>query len=282
VAVGLIHETAGSTEFWFDFDGQFIDIDAGSDVLYVTDLWVAIKAAQWTPNALEYGQIATGGGLDGLGEVDGDQIESYLTVSLLEDWELRSRKTSGKFTVTGGNLIKSNGLDPFVDNPMITHFLFLSQAGTVARVSVGSAVTPTDKSDIATLTRNAILSDSTPFAGANIDAKISESGGGSGGLTVEQAEELTRIDGHVDVDVSSRAVAGEGLTAQQATWLDRIATLVGVPGRPEYVNTSSGTIGTGGTLTTLTQIGATLWKTVVTRHAGTAAEQATVTPEDVP
>lgn len=281
MAVGLIHETVGSTEFWFDFDGQFIDVDAGSDALYVTDLWTAIKSAQWTARGWEYGQIATGGGLDGLGEVDGDQIESYLTVTLLEDWELRSRKTGGKFTVTGGNLIKSNGLDPFVDNPLITHFLFLSQAGTVARVSVGSAVTPTDKSDIAALTRDAILSDSTPFAGANIDAKISEAGG-TGGLTVEQAAELTRIDGHVDVDVSSRAVAGEGLTAQQATWLDRIATLVGVPGQPVYVNTSSGTIGTGGTLTTLTRIGATLWKTVVTRHAGTAAEQATVTPEDVP
>jgi hypothetical protein len=249
MAVGTIREVVGSTIFWFDFDGQYIDTDAGSDVLLVTDIWAAIKAAQWTPRGWEYGQIATGGGLDGLGDVDGDQIESYLTVTLLDDWEIRSRKTSGKLTVTGGNLIKENGLDPFVDNPLITHFLFLSQAGTVARVSVGSAVTPGDVTDIATATRDAILSDSTPFAGSNVDAPISTAG---------------------------------GLTAQQNTWLDRIATLVGVPGRPVYVNTSSGTIGTGGTLTTLTRVASVLWKTVVTRHAGTAAETATVTPENVP
>lgn len=147
-------------------------------------------------------------------------------------------------------------------------------------VTTGSGVLPSDVTAIAAATRATILSDDTPFAGSNIDAKVSEVGGGTGGLTVEQAAQLSTAATNADVKTST--LAGQGLTTQQATWLDRIATLVGVPGQPEYVNTSSGTIGTGGTLTTLTRLGATLWKTVVTRHAGTAAEEATVTPEDVP
>lgn len=194
MSIGLITETVGATTFGFDFDNQYIEVDAGSDVLYVSDLWQAIKNAQWTTRGWEFGQIARGGGLDGLGEISGDQIESYLTVKLLEGWELKSLKTSGKFTVTGGNLIKENGLDPFVDNPLITHFLFLSQAGTVARVSVGSAVTPGDVTAIAAASRDAILTDGVAFPGARIDAAVSSRALSGEGLTTLERELLARLE----------------------------------------------------------------------------------------
>lgn len=190
MAAGYVREVVGAVTFQFDFENELINVDAGTDVLQVTDLWTAIKRAQWTPRALVFDPIAAGGGLDGLGEVDGDEIESYLTVTMLGEWELRSLKTSGKFTVTGGNLIKSNGLDPFVDNPLITHFLFLSQAGTVARVAVGSAVTPEDVTAIGAEVEGRILSDGQAFPGARIDAAIST----PKGLTAAQALVLARMD----------------------------------------------------------------------------------------
>jgi hypothetical protein len=189
MAAGYVREVVGTVTLTFDFENELINIDAGTDVLLVTDLWTAIKRAQWTPRALVFDPIATGGGLDDLGEVDGDEIESYLTVTMLGNWELRSLKTGGKFTVTGGNLIKENGLDPFVDNPLITHFLFLSQAGTVARVSVGSAVTPSDITAIGAEVEGRILSDGTAFPGANIDAAVST----PTGLTEAQAAILSAI-----------------------------------------------------------------------------------------
>lgn len=61
-----------------------------------------------------------------------------------------------------------------------------------------------------------------------------------------------------------------------------LATVLGAPGAPASVLTSSGTTGAGGTLTTLRRVAGVLWGTLVTTDAGTATESTTVTPEADP
>lgn len=70
-------------------------------------------------------------------------------------------------------------------------------------VAVGSGVLPSDVSDIATATRNAILSDQTPFDGAFIDAAISSITGGGGSITPADKAEIATL-------VASRLAAAHG------------------------------------------------------------------------
>lgn len=131
--------------YQFDLEGQVIYVDATIDKMEVPNLWTAIKEAQASLPGIAYNQIAKGGGTDVLGT----GVETYLTVTLLDNWEVSTLKTSGKFEVLGGNLIRADQADPFLDNPAITYIAFLSQAGIATMVETGSAVLPSDVADIA-------------------------------------------------------------------------------------------------------------------------------------
>ena len=146
--------TVGGKGYGFDFDGQIVYVDATVDNMIVSNLWTAIKEAQATEFGMPFGAIATGGGNDVLGT----GVETFLTVTLLENWEISTLKTSGRFEVSGGNLIRADQADPFLDNPNITYIAFLSQAGIATVVETGSAVLPSDVVDIA----NAVWSKELP------------------------------------------------------------------------------------------------------------------------
>ena len=137
--------TVSGKTYGFDFDGQIIYIDATIDNMLVANLWTAIKEAQATEFGIPFGVVATGGGTDILGT----GIETFLTVTLQDNWEVSTLKSSGKFEVSGGNLIRADQADPFLDNPLITYIAFLSQAGIATVVETGSAVLPSDVTDIA-------------------------------------------------------------------------------------------------------------------------------------
>lgn len=139
--------TVNSVDFTFHFDTQVIDIDSAVQSLDVYDLWVAIRTAGGGDVGITYPVIARASGLDTLDNVQ--NITTFITVTLLDNWEVNSLRTSGKFTLTGGNLLRDDGEDPFLDNPLITYFAFFSQAGTVSTVATGSGVTEQDKLDIA-------------------------------------------------------------------------------------------------------------------------------------
>lgn len=165
--------TVDSIAFVFDFQDQRIDVPATETSLNVFTLWKAIREAQATAVGIAYSEIARAGGLDTLDDTQG--IQTFITVTLFDNWEVNSLLLSGKFTTSGGNLLRDDGNDPFRDNPLITYFAFFSQAGTVTTVATGSGVTDQDKSDIA----DRIL-------GRNI------AGGSSGGRTVTEALRANR------------------------------------------------------------------------------------------
>lgn len=214
------------------------------------------------------GGEARGGGAPRLGT----------TFFLCNGWRFRPAEYSHHVTLNGSIVTDPAGARVWV--PTLGAFTVgvqLESSNLVDTVAVGSGVLPSDVTSIATATRDAILSDATPFAGARIDAAISSAGGG---LTVGQAAQLASVAANADVATSTRA----SLVAQttQTTWLSRIATVLGAPGAVASVLSSSGTVGAGGTLTTLRRVAGVLWGTIVTTDAGTADEETTVTPVDLP
>jgi len=127
--------TIDGKSYGFDFEDQRIDVDATIDVLNVVDLYEAIKDAQGSLAGMTYATIADAEGLASLSA----GIKTFLTVSLRTAWEVNTLKTSGKFEVSGGNLIRADGADPFRDNSLITYIAFLSQAGIQAEGGTGGA-----------------------------------------------------------------------------------------------------------------------------------------------
>lgn len=122
--MAVIHTSiVNGKSYGFDFEDQRIDVDATLDSMLVEDLWTAIKDAQDEEEGMPFDKIATGSGRNVLGS----GIETFLTVTLHDNWEINSLKSSGKFEVSGGNLIREDQQDPFRDNPSITYISFLSQ-----------------------------------------------------------------------------------------------------------------------------------------------------------
>lgn len=120
--------TVGGLDYGFDFADQRIDVDALITTCDATNLWTAIKDAQGSVEGVVYSQVATAEGLTALST----GISTFLTISLLDTWEINTLKPSGKFEIAGGNVVRADEEDPFRDNPLITYINNLSQAGVVA------------------------------------------------------------------------------------------------------------------------------------------------------
>ena len=153
--------TVNSKNYGFDYEDQRIDVDSTVDNMKVADLWTAIKQAQAVTEGISYDKIASGSGNDVLGT----GVETFLTLTLLDNWEVNSLKVSGKFEVSGGNLIREDQNDPFRDNPLITYIAFLSQAGIATQIETGiSGVTPDDIVDFRNAVFNTVMENSETFA----------------------------------------------------------------------------------------------------------------------
>jgi hypothetical protein len=140
------------------------------------------------------------------------------TFFLCNGWKFRPAEYSHHVTLNGNIVTDPAGARVWVPTlGAYTVGVQLESSNLVDTVAVGSGVLPADVTAIATATRDAILSDSVPFPGANIDAAISSAGGS---LTVEQAAQLAAVATNADVATSTRAASGSvGLTVEQATQL---------------------------------------------------------------
>ena len=149
--------TVSGFDYGFDFVDQDIEIDSGVDSLPVEDFYTAIKEAQASEAGIVFEPISYASGLDELDE----GIQTFITVSLEDEWEVKTLKTSGKFTTRGGNIVKDNKKDPFLDNPNVTYIGFFSQAGVKTTTEVGSGVNEEDIVDIVRRTKDAIYEEIT-------------------------------------------------------------------------------------------------------------------------
>lgn len=150
--------TVNTYSYEFDFALQYIYIDATLDAGEVEDLYTAIKEAQESESGMASDVIASGSGLD---ELD-PGISTFLTVRLFDEWEIRSKKVSGKFVFKGGNIVKDNGKDPFYEDGSISYIAFFSQAGikTTTTVDTGSGLSTEQANQLADLS-DRLVQDST-------------------------------------------------------------------------------------------------------------------------
>ena len=151
MAVDYTVVLSGKT-YGFDFEDTRIDVDATLNQLDVVVLYDAIKDAQASNVGIAFSTIANGSGLDNLAT----GIKSFLTVTLQGTWELNSLKSSGKFEVLGGNLIRADGADTFRDNPLITYLAYFSQAGVLVETGT-SGLTPAESAKLDSVNNNAGL-----------------------------------------------------------------------------------------------------------------------------
>jgi len=184
--------TVGGKSYGFDFEDQRIDVDATVSNLDVSNLYTAIKEAQASEVGIVYSTIASGEGL----AVLSSGIKTFLTVTLFVAWEVNTLKSSGKFEVSGGNLIRTDGADPFRDNSNITYIAFLSQAGVLSETGVSGL---TDDESTILSTMNTLIDELHKLQG--LDA--------SNPMTVTPT---SRTTGSI-----SQAISGDGTTTTTVT-----------------------------------------------------------------
>ena len=121
-----------------DFTNQEINIGSAFDELEVQEINDAIREAEATAVGCAFPRIIDTSGKENLDLDSG--VSVGITLELLDDWKVYSEKTSGTFKVWGGNLLRSDGEDPFKANTLITYIAILSAASTLVQVSTGSGL----------------------------------------------------------------------------------------------------------------------------------------------
>ena len=146
--------SVNSKDFGFDFIDEEIEVDAGTDNATADELKEAIRKAEWSFQGIVFDKIADTSNPVLLEPSSANS--TALSIILQDLWRVLSLKTSGNFSVSGGNTVRfDTGADIFGDNPLVNMVNVLSQAAT--RVITGSAVTAQDKEDIKELIFNEIM-----------------------------------------------------------------------------------------------------------------------------
>jgi hypothetical protein len=170
------------------FDGlaKTITLTAGTTAFGSQDLY-----SRWKDWVLE-GNASFSNAFEAFG---GNELGGSLLAGdyyfLQEGWTIIPQDADHVLQVAGNLYPSVAGVNMFGSRPGRSIQVQLSRSNLTQTVAVGSGVTPSDVSSIATASRNAILSDSTPFAGGNIDAAISSLVGQ--GLTTEQSNIITQL-----------------------------------------------------------------------------------------
>ena len=130
--------TVGSTVYGFDWVDQEVEVDAGTSTVDATSLKTAIKEAEASEQGIVYPDVATFGNPVLLTT----GLATALNVIMLDPWRLHSLKTSGSFTLQGGNIVsESDGADVIAINTLVDQNNILSQSGV--RVDGAEAFDPT-------------------------------------------------------------------------------------------------------------------------------------------
>ena len=125
--------TVDGINFSFNFDTEIISIGAATSRLEADSLQEASREAESSEMGIVFPKI-----INTSGKITLDiQSETGLNVVLQNNWKILSLKTTGLFTVSGGNVVTDvNGIAIFATNPTVETQNNTSQAGV--RVSSGT------------------------------------------------------------------------------------------------------------------------------------------------
>jgi len=118
--------TVNGIGFTYDFEGEVISIDALTEKLDADSLQEASREVEASEEGIAFPQI-----INTSGKVTLDaESETGLNVILKNNWKILTLKTSGLFTVSGGNVVSDiNGVAIFAANPVVDAQNNTSQAG---------------------------------------------------------------------------------------------------------------------------------------------------------
>ena len=133
----------------FDFTNQEINVSSDYDKIEIQELNDVIREAEAAFIGLSFAKICDTSGKEVL-DVD-TGVSVGITLELLDDWKVYSEKSSGIFKVYGGNLLRSDGGDPFKPNTLITYVVINSAASTIVSVSTGSGLSTEEHNRLFTL-----------------------------------------------------------------------------------------------------------------------------------
>lgn len=154
------------TYIGYDGDGYAIEVDFTNneincsndiDTLLVQDLNNVIREAEASPIGMCFDTICNTSGKEDLDVDNGVQVG--ITLELLGNWLVYSEKTSGRFRVTGGNLLRSDGEDPFKENTLVSYVNIQSAASTIVSVSSGSGLSTAEHNQLMALPTTTLESD---------------------------------------------------------------------------------------------------------------------------
>lgn len=117
----------------FDFTNEKANVSSGYDSLEIQELYDAAREAEDSDVGFGFPKIVDGDGKAGIDPVNG--ISTCITVALQEGWVVNTMKTSGKFTIYGGNLIRHDGTDVFEPNASVSQILINIVGGMIVTTS---------------------------------------------------------------------------------------------------------------------------------------------------
>ena len=140
------HSIPGGGTIEFDFTNQEANVSSDVETLTAQQFLDAARDAEAQIIAFGFPPIVEASGKEYL-DVD-NNIRVMLTVALLGTWVIYSERSSGRFRVLGGNLIRDDGEDIFKANTQITYINIQQAAGTITEISGGTGFTSDDRTTL--------------------------------------------------------------------------------------------------------------------------------------
>lgn len=131
--------------FNFNFVTKQIEVDAGVRKINCMELYDACKEAQASEEGMAYDKLATGSGLNSLG----DGLRIGLTVELSAQWQLRFATGNYAVKILNGNLLGGLDDDPIAYSAGVQAVMVQSVAATVVSTSNINALTDAQAAQLA-------------------------------------------------------------------------------------------------------------------------------------
>jgi hypothetical protein len=192
-----------------DWENQLINVTSPQSDVLVQDLIDFIRTEEPCCEGIAYGKVANATGKDSLGGA----ASTGITLTLLDNWQLKFWDGSYTATISGGNLIVGPGGDPVAYTAGVQVVIIQSAASTL--VVTGSGVLPSDISDIADAVWDEVLADHLDV-GSTGEALDGAGGGGSAPTPSEIAAEVWATKEEVEANikkVNDITVEGSGTEA---------------------------------------------------------------------
>jgi hypothetical protein len=126
-----------------DWENQLINVTSPQSDVLIQDLIDFIRTEEPSVEGITYGSVATAVGKNQLSPV----ASTGITLTLLDNWQLKFWSGSYTATISGGNLLGGPGDDPVAYTAGVQVVIIQSAASTL--VVTGSGVLPGDITDIA-------------------------------------------------------------------------------------------------------------------------------------